>query len=73
VRSTVSLCAAPPGRYLADARQRQYGVDGWNLTSGTYKMDEDGYFWFQARIDDMIISSGYNNIGPRSGSGTDVP
>ena len=27
-------------------------------------MDEDGYFWFKARTDDMIISSGYNIAGP---------
>ncbi|MDP6572221.1 MAG: AMP-binding protein [Rhodospirillales bacterium] len=51
-------------RYLADARQREYVVDGWNLTGDAYKMDEDGYFWFQARIDDMIISSGHNISGP---------
>ena len=51
-------------RYLADARQRQYVVDGWNLTGDAYKMDEDGYFWFQARTDDLIISSGYNISGP---------
>ena len=51
-------------RYLADARQREYVVDGWNLTGDAYKMDEDGYFWFQARTDDMIISSGYNISGP---------
>ena len=27
-------------------------------------MDEDGYFWYQARTDDMIISAGYNIAGP---------
>ncbi|HKW44823.1 MAG TPA: benzoate-CoA ligase family protein [Candidatus Eremiobacteraceae bacterium] len=51
-------------RYLADDRQRQYVFNGWNLTGDAYKMDEDGYFWFQARTDDMIISSGYNIAGP---------
>ena len=51
-------------RYLADERQREYVVDGWNLTGDAYKMDEDGYFWFQARTDDMIIASGYNISGP---------
>jgi 2-aminobenzoate-CoA ligase len=51
-------------RYLADDRQRQYVFEGWNLTGDAYKMDEDGYFWFQARTDDMIISSGYNIAGP---------
>jgi 2-aminobenzoate-CoA ligase len=51
-------------RYLSDDRQRQYVFEGWNLTGDAYQMDEDGYFWFQARTDDMIISSGYNIAGP---------
>ncbi len=51
-------------RYLADERQRKYVQDGWNITGDTYVMDEDGYFWYQARSDDMIISSGYNIAGP---------
>jgi len=51
-------------RYLADDRQRNYVQDGWNLTGDTYRMDEDGYFWYQARSDDMIVSSGYNIAGP---------
>ncbi len=51
-------------RYLADPRQADYVVDGWNVTGDAYKMDEDGYFWFQARTDDMIVSSGYNISGP---------
>jgi len=51
-------------RYLADDRQRQYVRDGWNVTGDAYLMDEDGYFWYQARTDDMIISSGYNIAGP---------
>jgi 2-aminobenzoate-CoA ligase len=51
-------------RYLADARQRAYVQDGWNITGDTYVMDEDGYFWFTARSDDMIVSSGYNIAGP---------
>jgi 2-aminobenzoate-CoA ligase len=51
-------------RYLADARQRQYVRDGWNVTGDSYLRDEDGYFWYQARTDDMIISSGYNIAGP---------
>jgi 2-aminobenzoate-CoA ligase len=51
-------------RYLADERQRKYVQDGWNVTGDTYVMDEDGYFWYQARSDDMIISSGYNIAGP---------
>ena len=51
-------------RYLADKRQIQYVQDGWNITGDTYLMDEDGYFWYQARSDDMIVSSGYNIAGP---------
>ncbi len=51
-------------RYLADDRQGKYVQDGWNITGDTYLMDEDGYFWYQARSDDMIISAGYNIAGP---------
>jgi 2-aminobenzoate-CoA ligase len=51
-------------RYLADERQHQYVQNGWNVTGDTYVMDADGYFWYQARSDDMIISSGYNIAGP---------
>jgi 2-aminobenzoate-CoA ligase len=52
-------------RYLADPeRQKKYVQNGWNLTGDAYKMDADGYFWYQARADDMIISAGYNISGP---------
>jgi 2-aminobenzoate-CoA ligase len=51
-------------RYMSDERQLKYAQNGWNLTGDTYKMDEDGYFWYQARTDDMIISAGYNIAGP---------
>ncbi len=51
-------------RYLADERQRGYVLDGWNLTGDTYVRDGDGYYWYQARSDDMIITSGYNIAGP---------
>jgi 2-aminobenzoate-CoA ligase len=52
-------------RYLAnEERQRAYVRDGWNLTGDAYRMDADGYFWYQARTDDMIVSSGYNISGP---------
>lgn len=50
-------------RYLADERQTVYVQDGWNLTGDTFIRDEDGYFWYQARSDDMIVSSGYNISG----------
>jgi 2-aminobenzoate-CoA ligase len=51
-------------RYLSDSRQFNYVQSGWNVTGDTYVMDRDRYFWYQARSDDMIISSGYNIAGP---------
>ncbi len=51
-------------RYLADDRQAQYVKDGWNYTGDAYLVDADGYFVYQARTDDMIISAGYNIGGP---------
>ena len=51
-------------RYLSDERQAQYVRHGWNLTGDAYKMDAEGYFIYQARTDDMIVSSGYNIAGP---------
>jgi 2-aminobenzoate-CoA ligase len=51
-------------RYLDDERQKTYVRGGWNYSGDTYVMDADGYFWYQARSDDMIVSSGYNIAGP---------
>ena len=52
-------------RYLDNIeQQKKYVHDGWNLTGDSYKLDADGYFWYQARTDDMIISGGYNIAGP---------
>ena len=51
-------------RYLDDPRQANYVKQGWNLPGDTFTMDEDGYFYYQARSDDMIISAGYNIAGP---------
>lgn len=51
-------------RYLDDERQRDYVQHGWNVTGDLYRVDEDGYFWFVARADDMIVSAGYNIAGP---------
>ena len=42
--------------------------DGWNLTGDAFRMDEDGYFWFQARTDDMIVSVGLQHLRPRGRS-----
>jgi len=51
-------------RYLDDPRQHDYVYQGWNVTGDLYSQDEDGYFHFEARADDMIISAGYNIAGP---------
>ena len=51
-------------RYLDDPRQKDYVKEGWNLPGDTFVMDADGYFSYQARNDDMIISAGYNIAGP---------
>ncbi len=51
-------------RYLDDERQRQYVQGGWNLTGDAYLVDAEGYFHFQSRTDDMIISAGYNIASP---------
>jgi len=51
-------------RYLDDERQTAYVRNGWNFTGDVYVRDADGYFWYQARADDMIISAGYNIAAP---------
>ena len=51
-------------RYLDDERQRNYVQHGWNITGDAYLVDEEGYFFYQARTDDMIVSAGYNIAGP---------
>jgi enamine deaminase RidA (YjgF/YER057c/UK114 family) len=60
----LAVCGPTGCRYLDDLEnQRKYVQQGWNLTGDAYSMDEDGYFWYQARTDDMIVSSGYNISG----------
>ena len=51
-------------RYLGDERQRKYVKEGWNYPGDTFTQDADGYFFYQARDDDMIVTSGYNVAGP---------
>ena len=66
-RGTIGKLAVrgPTGcRYMSDARQRDYVRDGWNLTGDAFYQDEDGFFHFAARSDDMIITAGYNIAGP---------
>ncbi|NRQ17226.1 benzoate-CoA ligase family protein [Ensifer sesbaniae] len=66
-RGTIGKLAVrgPTGcRYMADSRQRDYVREGWNLTGDAFYQDEDGFFHFAARSDDMIITAGYNIAGP---------
>jgi 2-aminobenzoate-CoA ligase len=64
-RSATWPSKGPTGcRYLADERQATYVKDGWNYTGDAYLMDADGYFHFQARTDDLIVSAGYNIAAP---------
>jgi 2-aminobenzoate-CoA ligase len=51
-------------RYLDDERQRGYVLNGWNVTGDTFLRDDDGYYWYRSRTDNMIVSSGYNIGGP---------
>jgi 2-aminobenzoate-CoA ligase len=51
-------------KYLDEPRQSQYVQNGWNYPGDTYRRDDDGYFWYVARSDDMIVSAGYNIAGP---------
>jgi 2-aminobenzoate-CoA ligase len=66
-RGTIGKLAVigPTGcKYLDDPRQANYVKDGWNYPGDAFMQDEDGYFFYQARADDMIITSGYNVGGP---------
>jgi len=66
-RGTVGKLAVvgPTGcRYMADERQARYVRDGWNYPGDAFVQDDDGYFFYQARDDDMIITAGYNVGGP---------
>lgn len=51
-------------KYLDDARQANYVKDGWNYPGDAFMQDADGYFFYLARDDDMIITAGYNVGGP---------
>jgi 2-aminobenzoate-CoA ligase len=66
-RGTIGKLAVigPTGcKYLDDPRQANYVKDGWNYPGDAFMQDDDGYFFYQARADDMIITSGYNVGGP---------
>ncbi len=60
----LAVIGATGCKYLDDARQSQYVKNGWNYPGDAFLQDEDGYFFYQARADDMIITSGYNVGGP---------
>lgn len=51
-------------RYLNGDRQENYVTNGWNVTGDIFKRDQDGYYWYVARGDDIIISAGYNIAAP---------
>ena len=51
-------------RYLSDERQNAYVKHGWNITGDAYTRDEDGYFWYQSRMDDLIVTAGYKVAAP---------
>ena len=59
-------------RYLNDERQHDYVLNGWNITGDTFTRDADGYFYYQARSDNMIVSSGYNIGGPEVEAAIDL-
>ena len=64
-RSAGSRCAARPAAATSptSASATTCRTAGTSPATPTC-MDEDGYFWYQARTDDMIISAGYNIAGP---------
>ena len=51
------------GYYRDDEKTREAWHDGYYHTGDMAWRDEDGYYWFEGRIDDVIKSSGYR-IGP---------
>jgi len=59
-------------RYLNGDRQQAYVINGWNVTGDIFKRDQDGYYWFVARGDDIIISAGYNIAAPEVEQGVNA-
>ncbi len=56
-------CGLFLGYYRNEEKTKEAWHDGWYHTGDTAWVDEDGYFWYVGRIDDLIKSSGYR-IGP---------
>ena len=64
-RPAASRCAGRPAAATSPIRASPSTCrTGGNVTGDTYVRDEDGYYWYQARSDDMIVSAGYNIAGP---------
>ncbi len=61
---TLAVIGPTSCKYLDDSRQTHYVKNGWNFPGDAFLQDQDGYFFYQARADDMIISAGYNIGGP---------
>jgi 2-aminobenzoate-CoA ligase len=60
----LAVIGATGCKYLEDARQANYVRAGWNYPGDAFHQDDDGYFFFNARADDMIVTAGYNVAGP---------
>ena len=51
-------------RYLDDLeKQKAYIQEGWNKSGDLCRIDEDGYFYYEARTDDTVLTGGYNVSG----------
>ena len=61
---TLAVIGPTGCKYLDEPRQTQYVRGGWNYPGDAFRQDADGYFFYQARTDDMIITAGYNVAGP---------
>lgn len=66
--NTAGLLAikGPTGcRYLKKPeRQAGYVKDGWNIPGDVFMQDDEGWFYYQCRNDDLIITGGYNVSPP---------
>ena len=56
-------CGLFKGYYRDEEKTREVWHDGWYHTGDVAWMDEDGFYWYVGRVDDVIKSSGYR-IGP---------
>ena len=56
-------CGLFDGYYRNEEKTKEVMHDGYYHTGDTAWRDEDGFFWYVGRVDDVIKSSGYR-IGP---------